>query len=38
VLKKNSGKNPADTTESSDEEEEAVERMTSEDAYWFPVM
>ncbi|KAH9449060.1 hypothetical protein MJO29_009926 [Puccinia striiformis f. sp. tritici] len=38
VLKKKGGKNSADCTESSDEEEEVVERMTSEDAYWFPVL
>jgi len=38
VLTKKGAKNSADSTESSDEDEEAVERMTSEDAYWFPVL
>lgn len=39
VLKKKSGKTSADSIESSDDDEpEEVERMTSEDAYWFPVL
>jgi hypothetical protein len=38
VLKKKSGNHLADSTESSDDEEEVVERMTSEDAYWFPLL
>ncbi|WAR62770.1 hypothetical protein PtB15_15B358 [Puccinia triticina] len=38
VLKKNGGKNSADSTESSNEEEEAIKQMTSEDTYWFPVL
>lgn len=38
VLKKKSGNNSADSVESSDDEDEEIERMTSEDAYWFPVL
>ncbi|KAG0150028.1 hypothetical protein CROQUDRAFT_653024 [Cronartium quercuum f. sp. fusiforme G11] len=39
VVRKSKNKTSADTDgSSSDEDEEEVERMTSEDAYWFPVL
>lgn len=39
IVRKSKSKTTADTDgSSSDDDEEEVERMTSEDAYWFPVL
>lgn len=38
VVRKSKTGTSADDESSSDDEEEEVERMTSEDAYWFPVL